>query len=315
MRRVGAWALGRVVTEGRGAVRLTALAVVLLTAIHAPTRLRAQASIHAQAIPLVTSAAHMPEGGRTLTEFAIVQPTIMLEWRSPRSGDRRRAFLARATFNAEGLTIEDGELAPGDFGEGFFDRRHPHTYVHELIMAGHDLLGRHDGGLRLSVAGGPKGFVAFGTDDPMSRPVVRYPVNHHFAQILERAVVIGSVAYGPATLEVTWFNGDEPTQPTDWPNWVEGDEFRAALLDGEGILRRTASPTAAADQSNLYLIASLRVHMREPDTGERRNSNGRFVGGIEEFTTRSHLGRVVVHKSILKCHPFGVKRNFRCAFA
>ncbi len=45
-------------------------------------------------------------------------------------------------FNLEGATIPGGELAPGNWGEGFVDRRHPHTYVHELVLSATDLLGR-----------------------------------------------------------------------------------------------------------------------------------------------------------------------------
>lgn len=227
MRRVGAWARGLVQVGGRWAVRSAALLVLVLLACYAPTRLRAQASIHAQAIPLVTRVVHAP-GDRTLTEFALVQPAVMVEW-SSRNTQHATRLSFHATLDGEGATIADGELAPGDYGEGFYDRRHPHTYVHELIATAQDLLGRQDGALELSVAAG-KGFVAFGDDDPMSRPVVRYPVDHHFAQILERAVVIGSVRYGPARLEATWFNGDEPLRPTSWPNWRRGLDSRAIRL-------------------------------------------------------------------------------------
>ena len=54
---------------------------------------------------------------------------------------------------------------------------------------------------RLSLTAG-KGFAPFGTDDPMSRPVLRYPVNHHLAQILERAVAIGRSIAGAVTAGV-----------------------------------------------------------------------------------------------------------------
>jgi hypothetical protein len=116
---------------------MTLLFIVLFCAT-APLRLSAQVSVHAQAIPLVTTAWHMPGDEATLTEFAVVQPAVMLDWRYSR-------FLARVTLDAEGWTIADGELSPGSHGEGFYDRRHPHTYVHELIIGGTDLLGTVDG--------------------------------------------------------------------------------------------------------------------------------------------------------------------------
>jgi len=133
------------------------------------------------------------------------------------------------TLNFEGQTIPHGELLPGGWGEGFNDRRHPHTYVHELMLFGTDLLGRLDGPVRVSVSVG-KGFAPFGSDDPMSRPVFRYPVNHHLAQILERAVGIAGLRAGPAVLEGGIFNGDEPERPGQWPLMRRfGDSWAARL--------------------------------------------------------------------------------------
>ena len=75
-----------------------------------------------------------------------------------------------------------------------------------------------------------KGFVPFGTDDPMSRPVVRFPVNHHLSQILERAVAIAGVRRGWVALEAALFNGDEPISPGSWPVWNRfGDSWSGRL--------------------------------------------------------------------------------------
>jgi hypothetical protein len=138
-------------------------------------------------------------------------------------------LLLHAAMDFEGWTIPHGELAPGDWGEGFVDRRHPHTYVHELIVSAPALLGRQDGPVRASFAAG-KGFVPFGSDDPMSRPVERYPVNHHLSQLLERALAIIAVDAHHATLEATVFNGDEPTRPGQFPNLSRfGDSWAARV--------------------------------------------------------------------------------------
>ncbi len=51
----------------------------------------------------------------------------------------------------------------------------------------------------------------------MVRPFLRYPVNHHLAQILERAVAIAAVRAGPLLAEAGLFNGDEPERPGQWP--------------------------------------------------------------------------------------------------
>jgi hypothetical protein len=109
--------------------------------------------------------------------------------------------------------LKRGELSPGTYGEGYIDRRHPHTYVHEVMLGARGSLGA----ARLSLFAG-KGIVPFGTEDPMMRPFTRYPANHHLAQILERALVVTAARLGRLTVEASAFNGDEPEKPSDWPN-------------------------------------------------------------------------------------------------
>ncbi|HEV7365315.1 MAG TPA: hypothetical protein VGN76_05680 [Gemmatimonadales bacterium] len=176
-----------------------------------PSTLRAQTSawfrIGANGIPAYTLVDPVP-GGNSLGEIRLVQPTVMAH-----AGAFSNRLRLVATLNLEGLTIPDGELALGDWGEGFMDRRHPHTYAHELVLTYAESLGRS---VRASLSAG-KGFVPFGTDDPMVRPIFRYPVNHHLAQILERAVAIVGVRSGPLLVEGGLFNGDEPERPEQWP--------------------------------------------------------------------------------------------------
>jgi hypothetical protein len=162
------------------------------------------------AVPVYTWVDPIP-GGRSLGEIRLVQPTIMAH-----AGAFSNRLRLLTTVNLEGWTMPQGELAPGAWGEGFVDRRHPHTYVHEAILMFDDLLGRVDRAARVSLSAG-KGFAPFGTDDPMSRPPLRYPVNHHLAQILERAVAILGVRVGPVMVEGGVFNGDEPERPGQWP--------------------------------------------------------------------------------------------------
>lgn len=189
-------------------------------------------------------------GGGSLTEARLVQPVLMATGHG--FGDK---IGFTATLDLEGATIKGGELTPGAWGEGFVDRRHPHTYVHELVASVNDVLGSLDGRGNLSVIAG-KGFVPFGSDDPMSRPFERYPVNHHLSQILERAVAIAQYDIGPVTLEGSLFDGDEPTSPSDWPVirtadrvWRFGDSWsgRATLrpvagLEVQGSLAHVHSP-------------------------------------------------------------------------
>jgi len=168
---------------------------------------------------MYTYADPIPRGG-SLGEIRLVQPTLMAH-----GGAWGNRLGLLATFNFEGLTIPDGELALGDWGEGFMDRRHPHTYVHEVVLSVRQPLGF--GVVSLSAG---KGFAPFGTDDPMARPVLRYPVNHHLAQILERAVAILGVRAGPFLFEGGLFNGDEPDRPGRWPRVSRfGDSWSVRL--------------------------------------------------------------------------------------
>ncbi|MBI4521923.1 MAG: hypothetical protein HY701_13885 [Gemmatimonadetes bacterium] len=180
-----------------------------------------------QAIGLVTHAAPAL-ADKSRTEGYLTQPHLAAHG-SLAGG--RTAITTILTL--EGLTLSRGELNAGIWGEGYVDRRHPHTYVHELVAT----VNATAGGAVLSFSLG-KGFVPFGTDDPMSRPFVKYPANHHLAQILERALVIGGLRYGPALAEIGVFNGEEPQGSGDWPDWGRfGDSWaaRATLFPTPGV--------------------------------------------------------------------------------
>jgi len=140
--------------------------------------LLAQLAWGVQATPLLTRADPVPGGGSS-AELRVVAP--LLYGTASLAGGR---IMLHAMLDGEGWTMAGGELATGNWGEGFIDRRHPHTWAHELIATA--------GGRHWSVSAG-KGFAPFGSDDPMSRPAVVYPVNHHWSQVLERAVAIGAV--------------------------------------------------------------------------------------------------------------------------
>ena len=175
--------------------------------------------------------------GRSLTEGYLTQPTLMFH-----AGGRNLPAI-QLMLSLEGLTLERGELNPGIVGEGYIDRRHPHTYLHELTAT----LERGSDRARASLTVG-KGFAPFGTDDPMVRPFVKYPINHHLAQILERVVAVGALRVGPVGVEVGSFNGDEPETSGDAPN-------RSRLWDSWAV-RTTVFPMDGAEIQASY--ASVR---------------------------------------------------------
>ena len=146
--------------------------------------------------------------GRDLTEGYLTQPLVI--GMASFLGD---ALELKGTVDFEGVTIKRGELNAGIHGEGYIDRRHPHTYLHELALTSQRRFG--DNGVSLTLG---KGFAPFGTDDPMARPFEKYPINHHLAQVLERAVAIGAFRTRRLIVEAGLFNGDEPESPGDVPN-------------------------------------------------------------------------------------------------
>ena len=208
-----------ITNQATASYRNLKFSLILALTLSSPFQMRADAQqrrlsnvmdIGAQAIGVATRESPALHG-RTLSEGYLTQPTIMAQLLP-----LGEALSLKATLNLEGATIKRGELNAGIYGEGYIDRRHPHTYLHELVITSvrrfHD-----EGPSGVSVTLG-KGFAPFGSDDPMARPFEKYPINHHLAQILERAVAIGALRTGRLIFEAATFNGDEPTSPGDNPN-------------------------------------------------------------------------------------------------
>jgi len=102
----------------------------------------------------------------------------------------------------------------------------------------------------------------------MARPFLRFPVNHHLSQILERAVLIGSARTRLVAGEIGLFNGDEPERPGQWPriggrfgdSWasrvtlypIPGGEVQASYAEVHSPEHR---PGAGTDQGKWSLSA------------------------------------------------------------
>jgi hypothetical protein len=255
---------------------LSSTTLALLVAIAAPRESRAQHEGHAgmametgadtmaphrwhvmaQAIPVLTHAEHTA-GGAGRTEGQLAQVALM----------GHANFLAGhlhfdGTLNGEGLTMRHGELSTGAFGEGYVDRRHPHTYLHELVASGYGSIGP----LAYSASVG-RGFAPFGTDDPMMRPFEKYPLNHHLSQILERGIVMGALRVGPAIVEASTFGGEEPSSPSSMP--------RLRRFGDSWSVRGTAIPVGGVELQASY----ARVRSPEQPEGFGLDQRKRSVSG------------------------------------
>ena len=195
-------------------------------------------SLGAHAVPLLTHVSPILAGSSG-TEAYLTQPTLLA------AGSAFEDVLwVNAAVSLEGLTLDRGELGAGAYGEGYVDRRHPHTYLHELMLSAH----HGQDGVNASVAAG-RGFAPFGTDDPMMRPFVRFPVNHHLAHVLERLVLIGGARAGPLMIEAALFNGNEPLDARDVGSLERfGDSWSARLT-------LTPTPGIELQASRAFLVS------------------------------------------------------------
>lgn len=165
-----------------------------------------------------------PLGERALY---FTQPALMATLAAPDGN-----VSLRTTLNFEGWTQPDGELTYGAWGEGFLDRRHPHTLLHEAMLT---VRFPEVPGGTFSLSAG-KGFAPYGTEDPMGRPVAKFPTNHHLSQVVERFTAIAAYrGRGGTSLELGIFGGSEPTGVYDFSNIKDfGNSFSARVTQRFG---------------------------------------------------------------------------------
>lgn len=225
-----------------------------------------RAAMMAQVYPIVTGGAPGDSDSPLHdTEAYLTQPAAMINVESP--GSR---LVLRTTLNFEALTQEDGEITYGGWGEGHLDHRHPHTLLHEAMLSLN--LWSFAGGSASLSAG--KGFAPYGTDDPMSRPVAKYPTNHHLSQILERWTVNGVYVRGPWSIEAGLFGGAEPEGPYDFSN-IEafGDSWSARVARRFG-----GTGTGAPWEVSLSAASVAETHHDEKERASLYNAAVRHAG-------------------------------------
>ena len=272
----------------------TTLAAARLHAQHAGhvtmdtgTTPRSMVHVMAQAIPLFTRAAPTA-GGNAGSQLAVSQALVMA-----RLGFWYERGAIATTLDAEGLTIPNGELDTGAYGEGFVDRRHPHTYVHELMVTLRGVIGS----ATWSAAGG-RGFAPFGTDDPMMRPLEKFPVNHHLSQILERLAALGALRLGPAIVEAAAFGGDEPTHPSSVPRLDRfGDSWS---------VRGTVLPTHATELQASYARVASPEDVTGAGLGQRKRSiSARYIAPRGGRYVLAEWAKTVEHDASRNEDAFG----------
>ena len=249
-------------------MRRRILLITLLSSLPAVSIAHAQSlRVGASAIGLATHVDPIVRGESRNSAY-LTQPVVML---NASAYDGALSLLGMLNF--EGLTIPNGELAAGMWGEGFADKRHPHTYLHELV--GTAAIRR--GSVRASVSAG-RGFPPFGTDDPMSRPFVRFPVNHHLAQVPERLIGVAALAVGPLTVEGGLFNGDEPTGTTSLGELDRfGDSWTARI---------TLRPAAGLELQGSYAtVESPEVPFGGGPDQRKWSGSARWDGVLGAFET------------------------------
>ncbi|MGE0158176.1 MAG: hypothetical protein AB7T31_02120 [Gemmatimonadales bacterium] len=181
-------------------------------------------SAMAQAFPVVTVGAPRGASGDPLrrTGWYLTQPAVMAHAAS--AGHR---VVLHTTLNFEGLTQRNGELTFGGWGEGFIDKRHPHTLLHEMMLS---VNAWNVAGGAMSLSAG-KGFAPYGTSDPMARPGLKYPTNHHLSQILERWTLDAAWMRAGWIVEAGLFGGQEPDGAYDFSNIESfGDSWSARIM-------------------------------------------------------------------------------------
>ena len=96
--------------------------------VHDSSTSRSPLTFQIGASAIVAGTAALPGvHDRNLAEGYVTQPMLMGMLSTPRN-----RFVLDATLNFEKLTLDRGELSAGMYGEGYVDRRHPHTLFHEI---------------------------------------------------------------------------------------------------------------------------------------------------------------------------------------
>jgi hypothetical protein len=253
---------------------------------HAPLRDARRDSLAVMATVLSTTATPAL-AGRRKTDVQVTQP--MLSVRGARADG---ALQYSAMLNAERWTMPDGEPVAGIWGEGFIDRRHPHTVVHEAMLTG--VVSRMR--WRASLAGG-KGFVPFGTDDPMVRPFTKYPANHHLSQVMERLQLVLAGRIGArVAFEGAVFNGDEPLDPTSAPQWDRFGDSRAARVTVWPTRGWELQGSAAAVRSPEFLRPDGLDHAKLHSSARWIPSSGPMQYALVEWarTDERYRGRRII---------------------
>jgi hypothetical protein len=146
--------------------------------------------------------------GDTRTEFQLERPLLTLH-----GGAAGGHLRFTAAISLDKLTTADGVPTLGAWGDGWYDRAHPHDYLHEAVVSLIGDVGPGGRRGRISLSAG-KGTAPFGSDPTMARPVLRAPVNEHWTQIMDRLLVVLGMRLGRIGFEAGVFDNQSREVPT-----------------------------------------------------------------------------------------------------
>jgi hypothetical protein len=135
-------------------------------------------------------------------------------------------------------------------------------------------------------------------------------VNHHLAQILERAVAILGINTGPVMIEGGIFNGDEPERPDQWP--------KVSRFGDSWSWRLTLRPLDGLELQGSHASVHSPEHREGAGTDQSKWSvSGRWSGlvrsfpvyGLLEWARTSEAAGFFVFNSVLGEGAWSVGRS------
>jgi hypothetical protein len=268
---------------------LLALLMLMLMSVSAHAQLRSALQVGAHAT-LSGTQTNAVAGGGTRRELQLERTMFVAS--SNALGGHLQLI---GSFSLDRAVTDDGVLALGGWGGGFYDRHHPHDYVSEAVVSFGGEVGTGSSRPHVSLSAG-KGIVPFGPDNPMDRPALGTPANHDWSQIMERWFGAFAIRGERIAFEAAVFNGGAHGHET--PAGIPGEHEahgECTICDTtpsttSGAARFTAWPRRWLEFR--FSAAALRAPAHHPGAeGTHRMLN--LTGSASRSTGLGQLGAMV----------------------